>query len=120
MFRFRPLLTAVNKRIPQRGNVAFYTPSAEPKYLVRKDSKGDPKALKVPYLRDSVREEMYARHMSDPQEWSFTRLSQAYRSSLMRTKAVVLLMHKRFNMMREKGLNVEIIKDTKPYVIPNW
>lgn len=116
MFRFRQLAVAsMNKRISPKGTIAFYTPY-EPKFLVRRDAKADPRMVKVPYLKDSVREEMYARHLSDPQEWTFDRLSQFYKSSLIRTKAVVLLMHKRFSIMKEKGFTVTIVNGNKPHV----
>lgn len=115
MFRIRPLVPGVSKRISSKGNVAFYTPM-EPKFLVRRDAKADPRSVNIPFLKDSVREEIYAKHLSDPQEWSFDHLSQHYKTSMMRTKAVVLLMHKRFAIMKEKGFTVSIVGGSKPTV----
>ena len=96
--------------------------------MVRKDASVDPRAVKVPYLRDNVRQEMYARHILQPEEWSVSALSQRYRTSIDRTKAVIVLMHKRYEMMRSKGFNVKIEggngESVKPHMVveipPVW
>lgn len=90
---------------------------AEPEFLVRAREYGDPRKLNVPYLDDSVRQEMYAKYISNPETWTITALSQHYKSSIRRTTAVVMLMHNRYKMMKDKGFLVEIKGDTNRPVI---
>jgi len=55
----------------------------------------DPSEVKIPYLRDEVKQEMYAKYMEDQVKYSFERLSKQYKATLIRTKAVIYLMKKR-------------------------
>lgn len=55
----------------------------------------DPSQVKIPYLRDEVKQEMYAKYMEDQVKNSFESLSKQYKSTLIRTKAVIYLMKKR-------------------------
>jgi hypothetical protein len=93
--------------------------SAEPNYMVKTDEYADPKLVKVPYLRDELRQEIYSRHISNPTEWTVSRLSQHYNASLDRTKAVILLMHKRYEMMRAKGFEVTLKPSTSADSAPS-
>ena len=58
-----------------------------------------PRDVKVPYLSDNTRVEMYKRHKADPLQWSISKLSQHYGATLDRTKAVLFLMQKREELM---------------------
>ena len=63
-----------------------------------------PKQVKVPYLSENVRQEMYRRHKKSPDEWPLSRLAQHYGASLERTKAVLILMRKREELMASENL----------------
>lgn len=87
-----------------------FNTAAEPKFMVRSDPRPSYENVKVPYLRDHVRQEIYARHVSDPEKWTLAALSQHYHTSLDRTKSVIVLMHRRYEMIRAKGFAVHIDK----------
>ena len=59
----------------------------------------DPSEVKIPYLRDEVKQEMYAKYMEDQVKYSFERLSKQYKATLIRTKAVIYLMKKRNDLI---------------------
>ncbi len=94
--------------VPTSTTVRLLSTSAEPKFMVRKDLSVDPRLVKVPYLRDTVKQEMYAKHMIDPEKWNLSALSQHFHTSSDRTKAVIVLMHKRYELIRSKGFTVKI------------
>jgi adenylate kinase family enzyme len=88
---------------------AFSTAAAkEPPFIVRSDDDVDPSTIKIPYLEDRIRQEIYVRHMTHPDQWDVNRLSQRYNTSLERTKAVIVLMHGRYEMMRNMGFTVNL------------
>lgn len=88
--------------------MSFFSTAAEPKFMVRKDLSVDPRLVKVPYLRDTMKQEIYAKHIMNPEKWTLQALSQHFHTSIDRTKAVIVLMHKRYDMIRSKGFNVKI------------
>jgi len=59
----------------------------------------DPSLVKIPYLQDEVKQEMYAKYMEDQVKYSFKNLSKQYKTCMMRTKAVIYLMKKRNDMI---------------------
>lgn len=82
-------------------NFAFkYTPS---EYLVDTESTVDPKEIKVPYMKEKHREEMWQLYKSNPEENTYSVLSQKYGSTLLRTKAILYLMQRREEVMNEIG-----------------
>lgn len=79
----------------------------EPGHAVDTSADVSPKDVKVPYLSDNTRVEMYKRHKADPQQWSISKLSQHYGATLDRTKAVLFLMQKREELMvKEKVADI--------------
>ncbi len=68
----------------------------------------DPKMVKVPILFEEQRQEMYALHVSNPERWTLEAISQKFGSSLDRTRAVILLMQLRYDLMKEKGFTVTV------------
>lgn len=76
---------------------------------VSEDSAQDPALIKIPFMRDEVRQEMFKKYMSDRNTWSIENLAKQYGTSLIRTQAIVLLMQRRHDMIsndeqRLKGL----------------
>lgn len=57
--------------------------------------------IKVPIMPDHIRQEMFTKYMQDQDQWSYQNLSKHYGSSLIRTKAIILLMQRRHNMIAE-------------------
>lgn len=55
----------------------------------------DPSLVKIPLLLEETKVEMYKKHKHDPINWSIDKLSNHYRTSLERTRAVIFLMQKR-------------------------
>eukprot|EP01040_Poterioochromonas_malhamensis_P004319 gene4319-4631_t len=74
----------------------------------------DPKMVKVPILFEEQRQEMYALHVSNPERWTLEAISQKFGSSLDRTRAVILLMQLRYDLMKEKGFAVTVHPPKKP------
>lgn len=70
-------------------------------YKVDSNVDADFGAVKIPYLRDETRQEMYKLYMEDPTEQAFLDISKKYGTSLIRTKAVIVLMSKRHTMISE-------------------
>lgn len=69
--------------------------------VIYDDVTEDASDIRVNLLKDEVRQEMYLRYMEDQEKWSFEKLSTAYGSSLIRTKAVIYLMQKRHEMISQ-------------------
>lgn len=76
----------------------------EPPHMVDTEVTISPKQVKVPYLSENVRQELYRRHKKNPDEWPLSRLAQHYGASLERTKAVLILMRKREELMASENL----------------
>ena len=75
--------------------------------MVDTDVDKDSSEVKVPYLAEKSKIEMYKRHKQDPVKWSISRLSQQYGATLDRTKAILFLMRKREEVMtKEKVLDI--------------
>jgi hypothetical protein len=112
---------------PSRANLSFrptrfplnYRQQDEPEYMVVEDPEMDVSKLKIPYLDDQVQQEMYALYMSDPVKWDVPAVAMHYKASLFRTKAIIFLMHRRYKMMKEKGLVVKVVQvgDKKPSIV---
>lgn len=66
--------------------------------------KGKGKNLKIPFLADDEKQEIYMKYMEDQQLYSFRNLSQEYGTSLERTKAIVLLMKQRNDLISRDQL----------------
>jgi hypothetical protein len=81
---------------------------AEPDYGVKSTPFADPRKVKIPYLREEDKQEIYCKFITNPKEWTVEALSKLFGMNPMRTKAVIYNMHTRCKMMREKGLIVEI------------
>lgn len=78
-----------------------------------------PQVIRIPYLRDITRQEIYARYVTDPEKWTFATLASHYQASLERVKAVVLLMHHRYEFMKnEMGFTVEIVSNGGENSVP--
>lgn len=79
--------------------------SKEPPFLVADDDTiTDTSVVKVPVLRESVKQEIYSKHLEDPEKWSITSLAQHYRASKERIQAVLLLMRYRDDYMSKSQL----------------
>src|SRR5687767_14293387 len=60
-------------------------------YMVvdEEDEDDDVENIKIPILKDEIRQEMFEKYMQDQEQWSFNNLSKQYGTSLIRTKAVI-------------------------------
>lgn len=88
------------------------TPS-EPEYMVTTNDEVDPKDVKIPYMKDIIKQEIYAKHITNPKNWPIPTLAKEYSASKDRVKAIVLLMHERCSLMRALGLQVDIEQSGK-------
>ena len=61
--------------------------------------------IKVPFLSEKLKQEMYSKHKQDGEEWNVTALSKQYGTSIERTKAVLYLLKRREDFMKEKGFD---------------
>jgi hypothetical protein len=92
---------------------------AEPQFGVvdEDDDYMDPTEVKVPMMPDKTRQEMFTKYMQDPKEWSFENLSKRYGSSLIRTKAIILLMQRRHNMIANDEATLRRLSGEKNVVV---
>lgn len=91
------------------GRLRMYTATpTEPEYMVTTNDDVDPKDVKIPYMKDVIKQEIYAKHITNPKSWPITALATEYSASKDRVKAIVLLMHERCGLMRSLGLQVDI------------
>jgi hypothetical protein len=81
----------------------------EPEYVVDPDALVDLTKVKVTYVKDLEKQQIYARFRHDPLKWDIKTLSSFYSMSEDRVQAIVYLMHTRFTMMEQKGLKVTIV-----------
>lgn len=78
----------------------------ESPYMVDTDVRSVPASqIRVPYLNEKLKQEMYGKHKQDPEEWTVNALSKQYGASMERTKAVLYLMRRREEFMKEKGVD---------------
>eukprot|EP01035_Chromulina_nebulosa_P019184 gene19184-25030_t len=90
----------------------------DPEHGVGIDDAMDPQDVSVPYLRDNVRMEIYNKYKEDSNIWTFKKLSETYKCSEIRIKAVIQLMKIREDMIKENSIStapeqlVEIISKT--------
>ena len=75
------------------------TLSNEPAYMVREDDKADPAGVKLPYLSEKMRADIFLKYKSNPATWSVNKLAEKYGASLDRIKAVIFLMDKRCKVL---------------------
>ena len=83
----------------------FSSTNNDPPYLVNSDeffSPEDARKIPVPFLKDSIRIEMYRLHKEEG--WDCKRLSENFNTSIDRTNAVIVLMRRRVELMQSKGL----------------
>lgn len=83
-----------NSNFPS-GSVHSSSDWEEPEYGVTDNEEFNPAAVKISYLPDYVRQEMYKLYQSDPNVWTEKELSRKYGTSITRTRAVLLLMQRR-------------------------
>lgn len=67
----------------------------EPEYAVTDDEDFNPAQVKIAFLPDNIRIEMYNLHKSDPEKWNEVSLSRKYAASITRVRAVLMLMQRR-------------------------
>ena len=102
--------TRIAKKCPQRAQcrqLSSKSPGGyrEPSYLVDTEVRTvSPSEIKVPYLSEKLKQEMYGKYKQNPEEWSVMALSKAYGSSIERTKAVLLLLERRESFKKERGI----------------
>lgn len=71
------------------------------------DAEMDPIDIKVPYIVDAKRVEIYQKHKEDPVKWSIKNIAQHYSMSIYRSRAIIYLMKEREELMTTNGvLNV--------------
>jgi hypothetical protein len=75
--------------------------SDEPLPLVTVDPIMNPAEIKVPYLQENQRKDIYQKYKEDPVAWSPAKLAEKYQASEMRVKAVIYLMQKREELMEK-------------------
>jgi hypothetical protein len=66
------------------------------------------KDFKIPYISDVDQQMMFCMHMYDPSFWTLEKISAYFRCSVARTKSIIVLMHGRFEMMKERGVIIKI------------
>eukprot|EP01038_Epipyxis_sp_PR26KG_P015150 gene15150-20407_t len=76
----------------------------EPAFAVGTSEYVEPDEVKVPWINEETRKEMYNKYESDPVTWSIKNLALHYSASLVRVKAIVYLMEKRKKLMEQRGL----------------
>lgn len=95
------------KRSPwiSRSNTLYQNfSSQEPSYMVDSDERVDAHLVKVPFLSEDAKLDMYQKHVAEPEVWTIQKLSQHFGSSLQRTSAVIYLMRKRQEAMVRAGI----------------
>lgn len=83
------------------------------------DPSYDVRTLKVPYLRDNTRQEIYAKFCTNPEQWTVRNLATYYSAHPDRIKAVLILMKKRYDIMESYGFTVRFTNNnTIDVIIP--
>lgn len=80
-------------------SLRLFGPYKEPPHLVDTEATVDARQIKLPYLTEQIKVEMYNRNKENPSEWPLSRLAQHYGTTLDRTKAVLFLMRRREEIM---------------------
>lgn len=88
-----------------------FSSADEPEYVVDPEALVDINKVKVTYIKDREKQQIYARFRSDPTKWDIKALSNFYSMSEERVQAIIYLMHSRFTMMEKKGLKINIISN---------
>lgn len=72
--------------------------------IVSDDPEVDPARIKIPVLTDIVRQEIYQKFKEDPEKWTIPEIANHYRCTHERAKAVIYLLQKREEMMKENNV----------------
>ena len=86
--------------------LARRVPFHEPEYGVQDETERvDPSEVKVPYVTEEMKGEIYGKFKLDPQEKTFTKLANEYKMNVTRVKAIVLLRRNREEMMKKNRVD---------------
>eukprot|EP01041_Mallomonas_annulata_P006785 gene6785-13742_t len=83
-----------------------FSSEREPEYMVHAESdmEAEPKSVYIPILRETTKVELFKLHKEDPELWTVNNLSKKYGMTTERTKAVLFLMAKREEIMKEENV----------------
>ena len=73
--------------------------------VVSEEPDVDPSHIKIPVLTDLVRQEIFQKFKEDPETWTIPAIAAHYGCTHERAKAVVFLMQKREDLMRENNVS---------------
>jgi hypothetical protein len=98
------------KKFPWKNT---YMVQIDPAYEGEDDEMGDEMIdpendFKIPYILDIQQQMMFCMHMYDPSFWTIEKISAHFHCSAARTKSIIVLMHQRFEMMKERGVIIKI------------
>jgi hypothetical protein len=79
----------------------------------------DASTMAVPWLRDSIRIEMYKKNKEDPKLWSAKNLSQHYKASYDRVVAVLTLLQLREKTITDDGFKFDL-STGEPVIPTKW
>ena len=94
------------QKAPGRLKMPIYEPE---RGVIDEDDVVDAADVKVPYVPDNIRQEIFEKFKANPVDNMFIKLAQEYRMTVIRCKAVIYLMKTRENM--KKKLRVDEIND---------
>lgn len=91
----------------------------EPEFLVAEEEYlEDTSIVKIPYIREEDRIDLYLKFLSDPKKWGVNKLAAIHGAHPDRIKAILTLMEGRFNKFKEFGF--EISPSGQPVIPPAW
>lgn len=79
----------------------------DPEYGVQLEEAGDnipPSKVRVPWLTEAQKDDIYSKHKSDPVKFSTRALSQLYKANEMRIMSVIFMRRERENYMQTNNL----------------
>ena len=77
----------------------------DPGWMVVSDEPDvDPSRIKIPVLTDLVRQEIFQKFKEDPEKWTIPEIASHYGCTHERAKAVIFLLQKREDLMRENNV----------------
>lgn len=92
------------KCIRQNFRFASSYLTGEPPRGVSDDDEASRKDLVFAFLPDSVRQELYQLHKSDPSKWTYPALAEKFNMTINRAKGIIVMMGMREKKMEELGV----------------
>ena len=107
MWRSRFIARSFLRDVPRRHQSFRQASSSgyrDPGWMVNDECDIEPDLVKTPLFTDTVRQDLFKKFKNDPEIWTVPLLSQHFGCTIERVKAIIFLLQRREDLMRENNV----------------